>query len=144
MRLLRAPSGDQPHHVPARDADGCGIPVYRTDPQTWLDHVVGGVRITVHQGPGLVDKVGDRNLEPPRHKTFEAGELMSRGVALKYILGGMGEEAVEGWFVLTEAAERAQLLLAAVVGSVHPGQPPEGGQPGVNFAPAQLVLTHVL
>src|SRR5215211_1321034 len=144
-RCVRSPTGDQPRHVPARDADGRGSPVYRPDPQTGLHHEVGGVRITMHQGPGLADEVGDRIVEPPRHKMFEASELMMLGMPLKNFLCGMGDEAVEGRPVLTEAAERAQLLLLAVVRGVHPGQPSEGGQPGVDFAPAQLVvLTHVL
>src|SRR4051812_34466786 len=92
----------------------------------------------------MVGKVGDRNVEPPRHQTLEAGEPTPSGVPLKNLPRGAGEEAVESRPVLTEAAERAQLLLPAVVRGMHPGQPPECRWPDIHVAPVQPQLAYVL
>jgi hypothetical protein len=46
VRHLRSPTVEQLRHVPARDADGRELPVYRANPRTWLNHRVCGWRAT--------------------------------------------------------------------------------------------------
>lgn len=82
-------------------------PVYWSDSWSGLHHKVVLVGIAVRKCPGLVIKVGHRNVEPPRHQTFEESQLVMVGVALKNRSRGAGEEAIEGRTVLTEAAELA-------------------------------------
>jgi hypothetical protein len=75
------------------------------------------------------------NVEPPRHQTLEAGNPTPGVQPLEHLPRPAGEKAVEGGTMLTEIAERSELPLSAVVLSVHPGHPSEGGWPGIHVAP---------